>query len=48
LPNTLSVWGTQIGYDTITIVIKEFWPDVHRKFARKHEGDVPQQGNAKP
>jgi hypothetical protein len=36
LPNTLSVWGTQVGYDTITIVIKEFWPDVHRKLAKKH------------
>jgi hypothetical protein len=23
LPNTASVWGTQVGYDTITIVVKE-------------------------
>jgi hypothetical protein len=37
LPNTLSVWGTQVCYDTITIVIKEFWPDVRRKMAHKHE-----------
>jgi hypothetical protein len=48
LPNTLSVWGTQVGYDTITIVIKEFWPDVRRKFSHKHESDMPQQGNPKP
>ncbi len=40
LPNTLSVWGTQVGYDTITIVIKEFWPDVHRKMAHKRQADA--------
>jgi hypothetical protein len=26
LPNSLSVWGTQMGYDAITYVINEFWP----------------------
>jgi hypothetical protein len=31
LGNTASVWGSQIGYDTITIVIKEFWPDIKKK-----------------
>jgi hypothetical protein len=31
LPNALSVWGTQVGYDTITYVVKEFWPDIRRK-----------------
>jgi hypothetical protein len=36
LPNTASVWGTQVGYDTITIVVKEFWPDIHRKMVKKH------------
>jgi hypothetical protein len=40
LPNTLSVWGTQVGYDTITIVVKEFWPDIHRNLTHKHRGDV--------
>ncbi len=38
LSNTLSVWGSQVGYDTITIVVKEFWPDIHRKLSHKHEG----------
>jgi hypothetical protein len=33
--NTLSVWGTQVGYDTITIVVKEFWPDIRRKLKKK-------------
>jgi hypothetical protein len=35
LPNTVSVWGTQVGYDTITIVVKEFWPDIRRKLSKK-------------
>jgi hypothetical protein len=34
LSNTASVWGTQAGYDTITIVIKEFWPDIRRKMSK--------------
>jgi hypothetical protein len=33
--NTASVWGTQVGYDTITIVVKEFWPDIRRKLRKK-------------
>ena len=33
--NTLSVWGSQVGYDTVTIVVKEFWPDIHRKLSHK-------------
>jgi hypothetical protein len=35
LSNSLSVWGSQVGYDTITIVVKEFWPDIRRKISRK-------------
>jgi hypothetical protein len=35
LANTASVWGTQVAYDTITIVVKEFWPDIRRKISRK-------------
>jgi hypothetical protein len=31
LGNTASVWGSQMGYDAITLVIKEFWPDIRRK-----------------
>jgi len=33
--NTLSVWGSQVGYDTITLVIKEFWPDIRRKIKKQ-------------
>jgi hypothetical protein len=35
LRNTASVWGTQVGYDTITIFVKEFWPDIRRKLSKK-------------
>jgi hypothetical protein len=36
LLNTANVWGTQVGLDTVTIVIKEFWPDIRRKMWHKH------------
>jgi hypothetical protein len=49
LPNTLSVWGTQVAYDTLTIVIKEFWPDIHRKMVHKHnDADPAPVSAAKP
>jgi hypothetical protein len=35
IPNTASVWGTQVGYDTITLVVKEFWPDIRRKIRKE-------------
>jgi hypothetical protein len=35
LANTASVWGTEVGYDTLTIAVKEFWPDIRRKLQKK-------------
>jgi hypothetical protein len=35
VPNAASVWGSQIGYDTLTYVVKEFWPDIRRKLRKK-------------
>jgi hypothetical protein len=35
--NTASVWGSQVGYDTISLVFKEFWPDIRRKLFRQHQ-----------
>jgi hypothetical protein len=32
--NSLSVWGSQIGYDTLTFVVKEFWPGIRRKIRK--------------
>jgi hypothetical protein len=40
LSNTASVWGSQIAYDTATIVLKEFWPDIRRKLTHKHSEPV--------
>jgi len=37
ISNTAEVWGSQVGYDTITIMLKEFWPDIRRKLKKKHE-----------
>jgi hypothetical protein len=32
--NTAKVWGTQYGYDSLTLVVKEFWPDIRRKIRK--------------
>ena len=37
LRNTASVWGSQMGYDTITIVIKEFWPLIRGKIKKQQQ-----------
>lgn len=38
--NTAKVWGTQVGYDALTYVVKEFWPDIRRKLKKKKEQAV--------
>jgi hypothetical protein len=35
LANTASVWGTQVGWDTVTYVVREFWPDIRRKLHKE-------------
>jgi hypothetical protein len=35
LPNTVNVWSSQVGYDTISIVIQEFWPDLRKMISHK-------------
>jgi len=35
--NSAKVWGTQVGYDSLTYVVKEFWPDIRRKLRKKKE-----------
>ena len=40
LSNTADVWVTQMGTDAVTLVIKQFWPDVQRKLSHKHKGDA--------
>jgi hypothetical protein len=34
LSNTAKVWGTQYAYDSLTLVVKEFWPDIRRKIRK--------------
>jgi len=41
--NTVSTWYTQVGLDTLTLVVKEFWPDIHRAMSHKSRSD---QGHA--
>ena len=48
LTNTAKVWTTQLGVDTMTLAIKEFWPDVQRKLAKKRKGDAAGAASSKP
>ncbi|MFZ0417221.1 MAG: hypothetical protein WAM04_03890 [Candidatus Sulfotelmatobacter sp.] len=48
LSNTIDTWGTQLGLDTITLVVKEFWPDIHRKMSHKHKSEVAPAVSTKP
>jgi hypothetical protein len=34
LPSTLSVRVTQFGFDTLTNVMTEFWPDIRRRLRK--------------
>lgn len=29
--NTMSTWATQMGWDVVSDMVKEFWPDIRRK-----------------
>ena len=31
ISNAISVWETQVGFDALGNVVKEFWPDIRRK-----------------
>jgi len=42
LSNTLATWETQLTLDTITIAVKEFWPDIHRKLSHKSKESQPE------
>jgi len=41
LGTALDVWGTQVGYDTLSFMIKEFWPDIRRKLHKSAPEQVP-------
>ena len=48
LVNTASVWGSEVGYDMLTYVVKEFWPDIRRKFQGKRKREVAEPLNSRP
>jgi hypothetical protein len=33
-------WGTQVGTDALSNVLKEFWPDVKRRLLARHTSDT--------
>jgi hypothetical protein len=41
--NVAGVWGTQMGWDLTTYIIKEFWPDLRKKYERHHAAHIQQQ-----
>jgi len=41
LANAGDVWATQVTLDAVTIFIKEFWPDIHRKMSHKSHKTAP-------
>ena len=44
LRNAADVWATQVSLDTITIVVKEFWPDIHKKMSHKQKPAPTSEG----
>ena len=41
--NVASTWGTQVAYDALEMMFKEFWPDVRQKLRDKHHAGAAQQ-----
>jgi len=37
LSHVASTWSTQLTLDAITIMLKEFWPDIHKKMSHKEK-----------
>jgi hypothetical protein len=31
----METWSSQLAYDTVTILIREFWPDIRRQFSTR-------------
>ncbi len=48
LSNTIDTYGTQLALDSITLVVKEFWPDIHRKLSHKHTSGAAQAASSQP
>lgn len=49
LPDYLANWGTQLGTDALSQMLKEFWPDVKAWWYKKHHGgDVAPMSEVPP
>ena len=48
LSNTGKVWGTQVSYDALTYVVKEFWPDIRRKLRKRKAENISGEGTPSP
>lgn len=46
--NAATVWGSEIGYDGLTIEIKEFWPDIRRAFRHKKADSADKASTPSP
>ncbi len=46
--SSFSNWGTQMVVDALGNELKEFWPDIHRKLARKQKIPDPPPSAAQP
>lgn len=41
VPDYLQNWGTQLGTDAMSQILKEFWPDIKRRLHRKRGDNSP-------
>ena len=37
VPNTMETWATMMGWDAVSDLLKEFWPDIRRKLHQRKE-----------
>ena len=37
VPNTMESWATMMGWDAVSDLLKEFWPDIRRKLHQRKE-----------
>ena len=44
--NTLSIWGSDTGWDAMSNLAQEFWPDVHRWLKRKFLHETQPQASS--
>ncbi|HTX39587.1 MAG TPA: hypothetical protein VME43_31425 [Bryobacteraceae bacterium] len=40
ISDAVDVWGTQVGYDALSNIAKEFWPDIQRKIHAWRTGNA--------